>query len=193
MNSDEWKEWKDWYRESIREWKQKYRKALQQWRKQYQEWKTQAAPKGSLPLLPPIPPVPPLHTLSTGRSNVVASRIGDEDLQIIDMLVEADVFSTRSEAVAYLVNEGIKARQDVLDKVASSLREIRGIRMKAEEEVKKLKEEIGLVESQVEKMQEEIEEGEEQEKSCSACDRDLSNLPDDITRCPYCGTELEKE
>lgn len=193
MNSDEWKEWKDWYRESIREWKQKYQKALQEWRKQYQEWKTQSEPKGSFPLLPPTPPVPPLLTTSTGRTNVVASRIADEDLQIVDMLIEADIFSTRSEAVAYLVNEGIKARQDILDKVSSSLREIRGIRKQAEEQVKKLKQEIGLVEAQVQKMQEEIEGAEEQERNCSECGKDLSDLPEDITLCPYCGTELEKE
>lgn len=195
MNQDEWKEWKDWYRDSIREWKERYRAALQEWREKYQEWKTQSEPKGSFPHLPPMPPLPPLHSMSAGRTNVVASRIGDEDLQIIDLLIEAGVFSTRSEAVAYLVNEGIKARQDVLDKVSSSLREIRGIRKKAEEQVKKLKEEIGLAESQVEKTREEIEEAEGQARArtCPACDKDLFDLPEDIKACPYCGTKLEKD
>jgi hypothetical protein len=32
MNSEEWEEWKDWYRESIKEWKERYRKALKEWR-----------------------------------------------------------------------------------------------------------------------------------------------------------------
>lgn len=194
MDQDEWEEWKDWYRESIREWKQRYRKALQEWRKQYRQWKTQSTPKGSLPHLPPIPPIPPMQPLSTSRTNVIASRIADEDLQIVDMLIEANVFSTRSEAVAYLVNEGIKARQDVLDKVSTSLREIRGIRKKAEEQVKKLKEEIGVVESQAEKIKEEIGDTEKKERRCSSCGKDLSDLPEDITLfCPHCGTKLSKE
>lgn len=193
MEQDEWKEWKDRYRESIREWRQRYQKTLQEWRDHYQDWKTQSRPKGSALPLPPMPPIPPLHAISGGRTNVVASRIPDKDLQIIDMLIEAAVFSTRSEAVAYLVNEGIKARQDVLDKVSSSLREIRDIREKAEEHVKKLKEEIGLAESQVEDIKKEISGMEERERSCFECGKDLSNLPKDITLCPYCGTKLESE
>ena len=58
------------------------------------------------------------------RSNVVASRIGNEELSVIDMLIEAGLFKTRSEAVAYLVGEGIKARKDIIKKVSSSLKEI---------------------------------------------------------------------
>jgi len=58
---------------------------------------------------------------------VVASRIGDEELRAIDMLIEAGLFNTRSEAVAYLVSEGIKARKDTLDKVSSALQDIRRI------------------------------------------------------------------
>ncbi|NIV44343.1 hypothetical protein GWN49_05615, partial [Candidatus Bathyarchaeota archaeon] len=48
--------------------------------------------------------------MSTSRTNVVASRIGDDELKLVDMLIEAKLFGTRSEAVAYLVSEGIKAR-----------------------------------------------------------------------------------
>jgi hypothetical protein len=29
--------------------------------------------------------------------------------------------------------------------------------------------------------------------SCSKCGKDLSNLPKDITTCPYCGAPLKKE
>ncbi|UCE96810.1 MAG: hypothetical protein JSV51_04255 [Candidatus Bathyarchaeota archaeon] len=192
MEQDEWKEWKEGYRESIREWKQRYRKALQEWRNRYHEWKSQSRPRGSFPLMPPMPPMPPSQSMSTGRTNVVASRLTREDLQIVDMLIEASVFTTRSEAVAYLVNEGIKARQDVLDKVSSSLREIRGIREKAEEQVEKLKEEIGLAGSQVEEIKEEIEEPEKKERHCPKCDKDISDLPKDIALCPYCGVKFEE-
>ncbi len=109
------------------------------------------------------------------------------------MLIEAGVFGTRSEAVAYLVNEGMKARQDILDKVSSALKEIRGIRRKAEEQVRRLKEDIGVAEPQVEETVPESAEPRERKRMCFECGKDLSNLPDDISVCPYCGTEIEEK
>ena len=193
MTEDEWKEWKQWYKTSIREWKQKYRKSLQDWKQRYQEWKADAqtdratglkrTARVALPL-PPIPPIPPLHSVSVGRVNVISSRLGDEELQLIDMTIEAGIFNTRSEAVAYLVSEGIKARQDVFDKVSSGLGEIRSIREKAEAQVKKLKEDIGLAQSEDTEVTD--------EKFCSECGKDLMLLPEDIAACPYCRTKLKK-
>ena len=191
MNRDEWKEWKDWYKESIREWKERYRKAIKEWREKFRDWKSQAevsiSEGRSPPPLPPMPPIPPMHSVSTGRANVVASRIGNEELKLIDMLIEARLFGTRSEAVAYLVSEGIKARQDVFDKVSTSLEEIRKIMSEAEEHVEKLKKEIGIAKTK------DVEETKKQEKTCTECGRDLSDLPEDIPMCPYCGTKLGKE
>ncbi len=109
------------------------------------------------------------------------------------MLIEAGVFGTRSEAVAYLVNEGMKARQDILDKVSSALKEIRGIRKKAEEQVRRLKEDIGVAEPHVEETEAESEEPKERKTMCFACGKKLSNLPEDISVCPYCGTEIEED
>ena len=193
MTEDEWKEWKQWYKKSIHEWKQRYRKSLQEWKHRYQEWKADARTDGTTGLkrtmhealpLPPIPPIPPLHSVSIGRVNVISSRLGDEELQLIDMIIEAGIFNTRSEAVAYLVSEGIKARQDVFDKVSSGLGEIRNIREKAQAQVKKLKEDIGLAQPE--------DTDTTDEKFCSKCGKDLSLLPEDITACPYCGTKLKK-
>lgn len=185
MSQDEWKEWKNWYRESIREWKERYRKALEEWRQRSKDWQR----RGQVSHAPPMPPLPPMHSISSSRANVVASRLGDEELGLIDMLIEARLFTTRSEAVAYLVSEGIRARQDVFDKVSSSLEEIRKIRREAEEHVKKLKENVGFAES---KESEEIEE-DENEETCRKCGRNLSDLPEDISMCPYCGTELRND
>ncbi len=185
MNSEEWEEWKDWYRESIKEWKERYRKALKEWREKVRARRAKgiyAIPHAPSTL--PIPPIPPRHSMSTSRTNVVASRIGDDELKLVDMLIEAKLFGTRSEAVAYLVSEGIKARQDVFDKVSSALEEIRKIRKEAEEHVQKLKEEIGLAKSQ------DIEKTEHHKETCQECDRDLSDLPKDISRCPFCGANL---
>ena len=183
-------EWKDVYKQYVREWKEGYRKALREWRERFRDWKAQAKSslsKGSsftMPPLPAMPPMPPMPSLSTRRSNVVASRIGDEELQMIDMLIEARVFSTRSEAVAYLVREGINARQDVLEKVSSALQDIRRIREEAEEQVAELRKEIGVAQPR------EIEVADDIEKTCQECGKDLSDLPEDITVCPYCGTKL---
>jgi Arc/MetJ-type ribon-helix-helix transcriptional regulator len=193
LHQNEGKEWKEWYKESLREWKERYRSALQEWRDKYREWKTNAKSEEAFPHLPPMPPIPPLHSISSSRTNVVASRIGTEQLQVIDMLIEAGVFGTRSEAVAYLVNEGMKARQDILNKVSSALKEIRGIRRKAEEQVRRLKEDIGVAEPRAEETAAESAEPRERKRMCFECGKDLTNLPDDISVCPYCGTEIEED
>ncbi len=126
--------------------------------------------------------LPSPSTLSS-RSNVVASRIGDEELGVVDMLTEAGLFSTRSEAVAYLVAEGIKARKDIIDKVTLSLKEIRRVRREAEEHIARLKREIGFVEP---------ENGEGQQgRKCLKCGKELAKLPEDIAVCPYCGLKLK--
>jgi Arc/MetJ-type ribon-helix-helix transcriptional regulator len=112
------------------------------------------------------------------RSNVVASRIGDEGLSIIDMLIEAGLFSTRSEAVAYLVGEGIKARKDIIQKVSSSLKEIRKVRKEAEESILRLKREIGFVEPSNNtnlKCNKCGKENTRESKFCSDCGEDLGN------------------
>ncbi len=191
MSTDEWTNWKDWYKTSIREWKQKYHQAIQEYRQRFRDWKNQAEASvsegQSPPAVPPLPPPPPMiHSVSTSRSNVVASRIGNEELKLIDTLIEAKLFGTRSEAVAYLVSEGIKARQDVFGKVSSSLEEIRKIMRNAEEHVAKLKEETGFAKAK------DADDLEEQERTCQECAKDLSNLPDDIIVCPYCQTRLKQ-
>ena len=181
-------EWKDLYRESIKQWKESYKRALKEWTDRLRDWKLQAKSrlaKGDIPPFPPLPHAPPISPLPLahgGRSNVIASRIGDDELQSIDMLIEAGLFNTRSEAVAYLVREGIKARKDILDKVASALEEIRRIRKEAEKHISNLKKEIGLTET----------EKPENENACPKCGKDLSDLPEDIAVCPYCGTKLNK-
>jgi Arc/MetJ-type ribon-helix-helix transcriptional regulator len=183
---EEWKE----YKESMKEWKDQYKEILHDWKDRIRDWKDQIEEKAAsgsvfhfdFPPVPPVPPMPPMHSTSTGRANVVASRIGDEDIRLIDMLIEAGVFSTRSEAVAYLVNEGIKARRDTFEKVSTSLEEIRKTRKEAERQVGKLKEEIGLKESN---------ETAEQDRKCPKCGKQMPE--GSCSFCPYCGTSLEKK
>ena len=47
------------------------------------------------------------------RSNVVMVRINNDSLHYLDMMVEADVAKSRSESAAFLINEGIKANEDL--------------------------------------------------------------------------------
>ena len=106
---------------------------------------------------------------------------------MIDMLVETGLFTTRSEAVAYLVSEGIKARNDIVEKVSSTLEDIRRIRSEAQEYVKKLRTDIGLEEAEA------AEESVQEEKVCPQCGKGLASLPEDISVCPYCGADLRED
>ena len=188
---EEWKEYKD----SMKEWKDQYKEILDDWKDRISDWKDQVRERAAggsfhfdFPPVPPVPPIPPMHAASMGRANVVASRIGDEDIRLIDMLIEAGVFSTRSEAVAYLVNEGIKARRDTFERVSASLEEIRKTRKEAERQVDKLKEEIGLKEKKESK---DTKETAKPEGNCPKCGKQLPE--DNCLYCPFCGTSLEKE
>lgn len=189
MNGEDWKEQ---YKQIIKEWKEGYQKALEEWKEKLGDIKHQIKPDIQGVVIPPLPPkfqIPPLPSVfpfHTGRSNVVASRIGDEELRSIDMMVEAGLFETRSEAVAYLVSEGVKARKDVLDKVSSALEDIRKLRKEAEEQVSNLKKKVGIAET-------EDKESESQGKTCPKCGKNLSELPEDIAVCPYCGAKIKKD
>lgn len=66
-----------------------------------------------------------------GRSNVVMTRLNDEDLTQIDALVEVDVFKSRSEAAAFFIKEGIHARKDLFEKVMPSVEKIRELKEQA--------------------------------------------------------------
>jgi len=146
MPHRELEEWRNRCMEAMKLWVEKSKEALR-------------CGEDEIPPIPALPPLPPLQHGPPGfggnrehvppffgppRSNVVASRIDDEGLKVVDMLVEAGLFDTRSEAVAYLVAEGIKARKDVIDQVSAALGEIREIAKRREERIAKLREQIGI-------------------------------------------------
>ena len=66
-----------------------------------------------------------------GRSNVVMTRLNDENLKQIDGLVEIELFKTRSEAVAFFINEGIQARKDLFNKVMPTVDKIKELKEQA--------------------------------------------------------------
>lgn len=72
-----------------------------------------------------------------GESVVVSSiRLPREDAEMIDLLVEAGIFKSRSEAVAYFTHRGLEASKDLLERVKSKVEELKKIR---EELVKEFK------------------------------------------------------
>lgn len=68
------------------------------------------------------------------RDNVVMVRVDKESLDRLDELVEAGIMSSRSESAAFLIAEGIKARQPLFDRIEEKIQEIR----QAKEELRKM-------------------------------------------------------
>ena len=62
------------------------------------------------------------------RDNVVTCRVDDVTLSALDSLVEAGVYTTRSEAAARLILAGIQANQPLFKRVHEAVAEIRRVR-----------------------------------------------------------------
>ncbi len=59
------------------------------------------------------------------RTNVVMVRVSQDSLDRLDDLVECGLTRSRSEAAAFLIGEGVKARKDLFGKIAEQTRVIR--------------------------------------------------------------------
>lgn len=66
------------------------------------------------------------------RNNVVMVRVDEENLGRIDELVESGQFNSRSEATAFLIDEGIKSKQQMFSKMAEKISQIQGLRAELE-------------------------------------------------------------
>ena len=75
-----------------------------------------------------------LQRARSARDSVVMIRVDKESLARLDELVEAGISSSRSEAAAFLIAEGIKVQQGLFDKIAEKVDQIR----KAKEELRGL-------------------------------------------------------
>ncbi len=65
------------------------------------------------------------------RSNVVMTRLNDDDLKQIDALVEVEAFKSRSEAAAFFINEGMKARKDLFQRIMPTVDKIKELKEQA--------------------------------------------------------------
>ncbi len=62
------------------------------------------------------------------RDSVVMVRVNRDVLQKLDMLVDAEVCKSRSEAAAYMINEGIKANATLYQKIGGVIETIKKLR-----------------------------------------------------------------
>lgn len=75
-----------------------------------------------------------IKSVKATRDNVVMLRVDSESLEKIDELVDSGLTNSRSAAAAFLVEEGIKARSDLFDKIAEEAEVIR----QAKERIRRL-------------------------------------------------------
>ena len=73
------------------------------------------------------------------RDNVVMVRVDKASLDRLDELVEAGIMGSRSEAAAFLISEGIKARQPLFDRIGEKIQDIR----RAKDELRQMVEDDG--------------------------------------------------
>ena len=72
------------------------------------------------------------------KGNVVTCRIDDRDVEAIDLLVEAGIRTTRSDAASWLIHAGIDTHQELFDKVRATVAEIRQLRGAAQDMARQL-------------------------------------------------------
>ena len=71
------------------------------------------------------------------RDSIVMTRVFDSDLRIVDALISLDIFKSRSEAVAFLVHEGILAKRELVDTILPAIDQIEEIKRRARKEAVK--------------------------------------------------------
>ena len=69
------------------------------------------------------------------RDAVVSCRVDASELAVIDLLVEAGVRPTRSDAAAWFIRQGIEANTALVDEVRGMVDEIRRLREQAQRRV----------------------------------------------------------
>lgn len=72
-----------------------------------------------------------------GPSYVVSVRLPQADLDVADALVEAGVFKSRSEAVAFLAHKGVESVKPVLQELMGKLEELKKTQEKLREELRR--------------------------------------------------------
>ena len=69
----------------------------------------------------------------TARENVLMIRINEDSLKKIDELVDAGIFKSRSESAAFLICEGIKAKNELYEKISEKTKKIQVLKEELKE------------------------------------------------------------
>ena len=69
-----------------------------------------------------------IQSALSSRKNVVMVRLNEDSLRRVDDLVEAGVVSSRSEASAFLIVEGINAKKELFGRISEKIDTIRAAR-----------------------------------------------------------------
>ena len=69
-----------------------------------------------------------IRTVRATRDSVVMIRVNKDSLGKIDDLVESGIVNSRSEAAAFLITEGIKAREDLFSRISEKIDQIRSVK-----------------------------------------------------------------
>ena len=85
-----------------------------------------------------------IKSVRTGRDSVVMVRVNKGVLDKLDELVDSGVNTSRSEAAAFMIGEGMKSKTDLFDKIAEKTEVIRNAR----EELRRLLEEEDALDDQ---------------------------------------------
>jgi Arc/MetJ-type ribon-helix-helix transcriptional regulator len=62
------------------------------------------------------------------RNTVLTIRVNDESFEKMSKLVDAGLFKSRSESAAFLIQEGIKRREDLFTKIEGKLKRMEKIK-----------------------------------------------------------------
>ena len=81
-----------------------------------------------------------IQRVKTARDSVVMVRVNKESLNKLDELVDSGLNASRSEAAAFMIAEGIMAKDDLFSKISEKTEMIR----KTREELRKLLDEDDL-------------------------------------------------
>lgn len=76
--------------------------------------------------------------LKTPSTIVSSVRLPQADLSVIDLLVEAGVFKSRNEGIAFFVHKGIEASKDWLERVRGRIEEIKKLQEETRRELESL-------------------------------------------------------
>lgn len=85
-----------------------------------------------------------LENVARGRlSNVISARIGRKELELIDQLVDAGIFRSRSEAIAYFVRRGVESSKEWIEKALEKAKKIRELQESIRKELEDLDKDSG--------------------------------------------------